>query len=55
MKTTSRTTAAWAFLTLMALILGGLSACSSDSASQPVVEPAPDPDRPTFVWIFSDP
>lgn len=42
----------WVFLFLVGLFSLWLSACA-DGANQALVEPAPD--RPTFVWIFSDP
>jgi hypothetical protein len=42
----------WATLVLATLILLGLSGCS-ESTDEPSVQPAAD--RPTFVWIFSDP
>ena len=42
----------WAILALMGLILTGLVRCG-DGRSQSLAEPASD--RPTFVWIFSDP
>lgn len=36
------------------LLAGSLFvACSEGDAASPLVQPAPD--RPTFVWIFSDP
>lgn len=37
------------------LLLAGslLLACSESEATSSLAEPAPD--RPTFVWIFSDP
>lgn len=37
------------------LLLAGLlfTACSGNETTSPLAEPAPD--RPTFVWIFSDP
>lgn len=39
---------------VLLLIVGTLFvACSDNNITQPLVEPAPD--RPTFVWIFSDP
>lgn len=40
----------WAFL----LLAGSLFvACGKSEETAPLIEPAPD--RPTFVWIFSDP
>ncbi|HEX6383250.1 MAG TPA: hypothetical protein VF177_01140 [Anaerolineae bacterium] len=40
------------FLLLAGLLLAGLVACSGDNSQAPV---EPTLDRPTFVWIFSDP
>lgn len=42
----------WWVILVAALILLGLSGCSEPS-DEPSVQPAAD--RPTFVWIFSDP
>lgn len=40
-------------LALLALLLTWLAACSDNNTAPPLVEPAAD--RPTFIWIFSDP
>lgn len=42
----------WIIAILAALIVLGLTACG-EPADESAVEPAAD--RPTFVWIFSDP
>lgn len=43
----------WITLAVLALLLTWLAACGGNNATQPLAEPAAD--RPTFVWIFSDP
>lgn len=43
----------WIILAVLVWLLTWLAACSNNNTAQPLVEPAPD--RPTFVWIFSDP
>jgi hypothetical protein len=44
----------WFTWWVLLLLAGSLFvACSESEATSPLAEPAPD--RPTFVWIFSDP
>lgn len=53
MKQTFAKVPTWLILAVLTFLLTWLAACSGNNTAQPLVEPAPD--RPTFVWIFSDP
>lgn len=53
MKQTFAKVPRWLILAVLTFLLTWLAACSGNNVTQPLVEPAPD--RPTFVWIFSDP